>query len=139
MATAFSASTEKSLAQVSTQPQKKATCKAALLNLDEASAGVLRDSFKQFRIAAVEVNTEDGQPLQEQKFDACVLRLEPGCEKFLEAGRNSPRNRHMIIYGISLPGQHLRQVSQYGINVILTYPLQRSASPKRWRSTHLLD
>jgi len=138
MATAFSASTEKSLAQVSSQPQKKATCKAALLNLDEASAGVLRDSFKQFRIAAVEVNTDDGRPFQEQKFDACVLRLEPGCEVLLEAGRNSPRNRHMIIYGISLPGQHLRQVSKYGINVMLTYPLERSAALKVVRSTHLL-
>jgi PilZ domain len=134
----MSSSTEKSLAQSSIQTQKKALCKAALLNLDSASAAILRDSFRQFRITAVDVNTEDGRPFQEQKFDACVLRLEPGCEALLEQGRNSPRNRHMVIYGISMPGQHLRQVSKYGINVMLSYPLERQAVLKLVRATHLL-
>jgi Tfp pilus assembly protein PilZ len=118
--------------------EKRAICKAALLNLDAASAGILRDSFKQFRINAVDVNTEDGRPFLEEKFDACVLRLEPGCEVLLEAARNSPRNRHMVIYGISMPGQQLRQVAKYGINVMITYPLDRPAALKVVRSTHLL-
>jgi hypothetical protein len=134
----MSTGTEKSPVQSASQPQRKAVCKAALLNLDSASAAILRDSFKQFRITGVDVNTEDGRRFYEEKFDACVLRLEPGCEKLLEAARNSPRNRHMVIYGISMPGQHLRQVSKYGINVMLTYPVERHAALKVVRSTHLL-
>lgn len=120
------------------QREKKAICKAALVNLDAHSAAILRDSFKQFRIQTVDLNTEDGRPFEQQKFDACVLRLEPGCEALLEAARNSPRNRHMVIYGISMPGQHLRQVSKFGINVMLMHPLERLAAIKLVRSTHLL-
>jgi hypothetical protein len=118
--------------------QKKAVCKAALVNLDEASAAILRDSFKQFRIHAVDVVTPDGQVFADEKFDACVLLLEPGCEALLAAMRNSPRNRHLVIYGISMPGQHLRQVSKYGINVMLSHPLDRQSALKVVRSTHLL-
>lgn len=119
-------------------PQKKALCKAALLNLDENAVSILRDSFRQFRINAVEIASHDGRWLGEEKFDACVLRLEPGCETVLEAMRSSPLNRHMVIYGISMPGQHLRQVSKYGINVMLMHPLERQAALKVVRSTHLL-
>lgn len=118
--------------------QKKAVCKAALVNLDEASAMILRDSFKQFRIHAVDVTTEDGMRFGEEKFDAAALRLDSGCERLLEAARNSPRNRHMVIYGILMPGQQLRQVSKYGINVMLNHPLERQAALKVVRSTHLL-
>jgi PilZ domain len=138
MSLAMSTGTEKSAAQTSHHPQKKALCKAALLNLDPASSAILRDSFKQFRITGVDISSEDGQRFHEEKFDACVLRLEPGCEKLLEAARNSPRNRHMVIYGISMPGQHLRQVSKYGINVMLGHPVERQAALKVVRSTHLL-
>ena len=138
MSLAMSTGAEKSHVQPASVPQKKALCKAALLNLDPASAAILRDSFKQFRINAIDVNSEDGRRFHEEKFDACVLRLEPGCEKLLEIARNSPRNRHMVIYGISMPGQHLRQVSKYGINVMLTYPVERPAALKVVRSTHLL-
>src|SRR5262245_33664681 len=134
----MSTGTEKSAAPASSLPQKKAVCKAALLNLDAASAAILRDSFKQFRITGIDVSSEDGRRFHEEKFDACVLRLEPGCEKLLEAARNSPRNRHMVIYGISMPGQHLRQVSKYGINVMLSHPVERQAALKVVRSTHLL-
>lgn len=119
-------------------PQRKAVCKAALLNLDESSASILRDSFRQFRIHAVDVVSENGNWLSEEKFDACVLRLEPGCEVVLDAMRSSPLNRHMVVYGVSMPGQHLRQVSKYGINVMLTHPLDRQAALKVVRATHLL-
>ncbi|HTC78896.1 MAG TPA: hypothetical protein VK657_09780, partial [Terriglobales bacterium] len=100
-------------------PQKKAVCKAALVNLDESSGSLLRDCFKQFRIHATDITTSDAQWLSEQKYDACVLRLETGCESMLEAMRGSPLNRHMVIYGIVSPGQTLRQFSKYGINVML--------------------
>ena len=69
-------------------PQKKAVCKAALVNLDEPSGSLLRDCFKQFRIHATDITTNDAQWLSEQKYDACVLRLETGCESMLEAMAN---------------------------------------------------
>lgn len=119
-------------------PQRKAVCKAALLNLDENAATILRDSFRQFRIHAVDVTSQDGKWLSEEKFDACVLRLESGCETILDAMRSSPLNRHMVVYGVSMPGQNLRQVSKYGINVMLMHPLERQAALKVVRSTHLL-
>jgi Tfp pilus assembly protein PilZ len=123
-----------------TGPQKKekAVCKAALVDLDDQTSAMMRDSFKQFRISAVDVGTKDAAWVAGEKFDACVLRLEPGCEQLLESLRGSRLNRNMVIYGISMPGQHLRQVSKYGINVMLTHPLDRQAALKVVRSTHLL-
>jgi hypothetical protein len=44
----------------------------------------------------------------------------------------------MVIYGISMPGQQLRQISKYGVNVMLNYPLERHAALKVVRATHLL-
>jgi Tfp pilus assembly protein PilZ len=123
---------------LSAAPQKKVACKAALVNLDEASSSILRDSFRQFRITAVDVTAQDGNWLSQEKFDAGVVRLEPGCETLLEAMRSSPRNRNMVVYGICAPGEHMRQVSKYGINVMLTYPLDRQSALKVVRSTHLL-
>src|SRR5579864_7782269 len=52
--------------------------------------------------------------------------------------RSSPRNRNMVIYGISMSNEHLRQFSKYGINVMLNHPLDRQAALKVVRSTHLL-
>ena len=123
---------------MATAPQKKVTCRAALVNLDEATSSILRDSFRQFRITAVDVVAQDGNWLSKEKFDAGVVRLEPGCEVLLEAMRSSPRNRNMVIYGISMSGEHLRQVSKYGINVMLNHPLDRQSALKVVRSTHLL-
>lgn len=119
-------------------PQRKAVCKAALLNLDESAGAILRDSFRQFRIHAVDIASDDTRWLKEEKYDACVLRLEPGCEPTLETLRSSPLNRHMVVYGISMPGQHLRQLSKFGINVMLNHPLDRQAALKVVRATHLL-
>jgi hypothetical protein len=123
---------------LSAAPQKKFACKAALVNLDEATSSILRDSFRQFRITGVDVTAEDGNWLSQEKFDAGVIRLEPGCEVLLEAMRSSPRNRNMVIYGVCMSGETLRQVSKYGINVMLTHPLDRQSALKVVRSTHLL-
>ena len=109
-----------------------------MVNLDEATSSILRDSFRQFRITAVDIVSEDGTWLSKEKFDAGVVRLEAGCETLLEAMRSSPRNRNMVIYGVLMPGQDLRQVSKYGINVMLTHPLDRQSALKVVRSTHLL-
>lgn len=123
---------------MATAPQKKVACRAALVDLDEGSASILRDSFRQFRITAIDIAGGDSGWLTKEKFDACVVRLESGCEALLEAMRSSPRNRNMVIYGISMPSQQLRHLSKYGINVMLNHPLDRQSALKVVRSTHLL-
>ena len=119
-------------------PQKKAVCKAALLNLDENSVSILRDSFRQFRIQAVEVEAKDDLWLTEEKFDACALRIDTAAESVLAGLRASPLNRHMIIYGVAPANQLMRQFSKYGVNVMLNHPLERQAALKVVRATHLL-
>ena len=118
-------------------PQPKAVCKAALVGLDDSTTAILRDSFRQFRISTVDVSS-DGKWVTEEKFDACVLKLESGCEQMLEALRSSRLNRHLVIYGIAPAGQNLREFSKYGVNVTFNHPLERQAALKVVRSTHLL-
>ena len=118
--------------------EKKIACRSALINLDQESAGILRDCFRQFRIQAVDVSSQDGRVFDQEKFDAAVLRLQPGCEVLLAALRQSPRNRHLMIYCIYTPGQDLRKYSPYAINVMMSAPLDRQGALKTVRSTHLL-
>lgn len=118
--------------------QKKAMCRAALVNLDDNNAAILRDCFKQFRIQTVELVLQDGKIFDQEKYDAGVVRLQPGCEALLAAMRQSPRNRSMMLYGIYAPGQDLRPFTSYAINVMMTDPLDRQSTLKTVRSTHLL-
>ena len=117
---------------------KKIGCRAALINLDQESGAILRDCFRQFRIQAVDVSSQDGRVFDQEKFDAAVLRLQPGSEVLLAALRQSPRNRHLMIYGIYTRGNDLRGFSPYAINVTMTEPLDRQGVLKTVRSTHLL-
>jgi hypothetical protein len=118
--------------------QQKAAGRAALVNLDESNAAVLRDCFRQFRISTVDVASDDGKIFQREKYEAAVLRLEAGSETVLAAARQSPSNRHMVLYGISRQGEDLRRFSSYAINVVLTDPLDRQGALKTVRATHLL-
>ena len=117
--------------------QQKA-CRAALVNLDDSNAAILRDCFRQFRISAVDVRSQDGKIFNQETYEAAVLRLEPGSEVLLAAARQSPNNRHMVLYGISRPGENLNRFSRYAINVVMTDPLDRQDTLKTVRATHLL-
>jgi hypothetical protein len=118
--------------------QRKAECRAALVNLDDNNATILRECFKQFRIHTVDLSLQDGKIFDQEKYDAAVLRLKPGSEALLAAARQSPRNRHMMLYGIYEPGQDLRKFTPYAINVMMNDPLDRQGALKTVRSTHLL-
>lgn len=118
--------------------QRRAECRAALVNLDDGNAAILRECFKQFRIQTVDLSVPDGRIFDREKYDAAVLRLQPGCESLLAAMRQSPRNRHMMLYGIYTPGEDLRRFSSYAINVMMNDPLDRQGALKTVRSTHLL-
>jgi hypothetical protein len=118
--------------------QKKAICRAALVNLDDNNAAILRECFNQFRIHTVNLSLQDGKIFDREKYDAAVLHLQPGCEALLTAVRQSPRNRSMMLYAIYTPGQDLRQFSSYAVNVMMKDPLDRQGALRTVRSTHLL-
>lgn len=122
----------------SAQSGQKKVCKAALVNLEEPTAAIFRDAFKQFRIQAVDVTTKQDHRLGDERFDACVLRLLPGCEPILEGLRGSRRDKNIIVYAIAMPGLRIHQISKFGINVLLNDPVDRQTVTKVVRASHLL-
>jgi DNA-binding NarL/FixJ family response regulator len=120
-------------------PPKKAVATVALIGLDAAASTILRDCFKQFGIKTVAVGDDAIHRLKREKFEACVLRLnEPGTEAILEAARTSSSNRRIVVYGICSNAQEALRFSRYGINAIITDPVERQSSLRVVRATHLL-
>lgn len=120
-------------------PPKKAVATVALIALGAAASTILRDCFKQFGIRTTAVGDDAIQRLKREKFEACVLRLnEPGTEAILEAARTSSSNRRIVVYGICSNAQEALRFSRYGINAIITDPVERQSSLRVVRATHLL-
>ncbi len=117
---------------------KKAVARVALVNLDEASSAVLHDCFRQFGIQTVPLGDDAVERLQKEKFEALVLRLAVGAVDVLEAARNSPSNRRVVIYGIASGSKQALHYSKYGVNSVLDDPVERQAALRVVRATHLL-
>ncbi len=118
---------------------KKVFARVMLVELDEGSIGILRDSFRQFGIQTVIAGGDAAHRLRHEKFEACVVRLsEPHSGAVLEAARTSPSNSRIILYGIAASLQQAMPYSRFGINAILEQPVERAAALKVVRSTHLL-
>ena len=126
-------------APISGTPSKKAIATVALIGLDEAASGILRDCFKQFGIQTTAVGDDAMQRLKREKFEACIVRLqEAGAEAILETARTSPSNRRIVVYGICRNAQEALRLSRYGINAILADPVERQSALRVVRATHLL-
>lgn len=122
-----------------TSVSKKAVARVAAVDLDAATASVLRDCFRQFGIDAVAVSAENApKRLQKEKFEACVLPLNEDAAALLEAVRASASNRRMVIYGLADSTQSALRFSKYGINAVLTRPVERAGALKIVRSTYFL-
>ena len=120
-------------------PFRKAVATVALIGLDAAASAILKDCFKQFGIETVNVGDDAIQRLKREKFEACVLRLnEPGTEAILEAARTSASNLRIVVYGICKNSQEALRFSRYGINALLTDPVERQSALRSVRATHLL-
>jgi len=117
---------------------QKVVARVAMVNLEESSMAILRDCFKQFGIQSVGVSGDIVQRLQREKFEACVMRLDGEAEPILQAARNSPSNRRIVIYGLTPDPRAAMKYSRYGINAILNEPLERQAALKVVRATYLL-
>lgn len=111
----------------------------AIFHIDAAAESLLTDCFKQFNIGMARLDGDIGQRLWKEKFEACVVPLDHAdATQILDAARNSPSNRRLVVYAIAGdPGETLR-FSKFGLNVVLPRPLERQAVLRAVRASHLL-
>lgn len=122
----------------STSNPKPKAC-ALLAGLNESSAGILRDCFRQFGIETVVFSQEEAiQQIERHKFEALVTALEDDAAPLLEAVRTSRSNSRLVLYGIAKSAQQALRFSRYGINAVIDNPAERQGALKVVRATHLL-
>jgi hypothetical protein len=118
---------------------KVSAARVAIFHIDAAGEAILRESFKQFNIETVRIDGDVSQRLFKEKFEACVVPLDhPEALNILEAARDSPSNRRLVIYGIAADSAETLRFSKHGLNVVLPRPLDRQAALRAVRSSHLL-
>ena len=118
---------------------KHSPARVAVFYLDVEVEAVVREAFKQFNIETVRVEGDIGQRLFKEKFEACVVPLDhPDAATILEAARNSPSNRRLVIYAIAADSAETLRFSKHGLNVVLPRPLDKQAALRAVRSSHLL-
>jgi hypothetical protein len=117
---------------------RKASARAALIDLKDPVRSMLSESFRQFGIETVILGADAADRLRREKFEACVLKLIAPAEPVMESARNSPSNSRMIIYGLGGSAQDALRFSKYGINAIFREPLERTATAKLVRATQML-
>lgn len=117
---------------------KQAVAVAALAGVDDASAGILYECFRQSSIKTVAIAAQDAGRFTREHFDACVLPLDDRAPQVLAAIRQSPENAHSVIYGIcgSLP--EAMPFSSFGLNALFMRPIERRAALRVVRTTHLM-
>jgi hypothetical protein len=121
-----------------TSPTKKVAARVALVDLKESSRALFTECFRQFGIETVLVSSGAAERLRQEKFEACVLNLGPGAEEVMEAARTSPSNSRLVLYGLGGSAQESMRYSKYGINAMFQEPLERPATLKLVRATHML-
>jgi hypothetical protein len=117
---------------------RKVAARVALVDLNESSRNLLNECFRQFGIETVAISTNAAERLHKEKFEACVLNLRNEAESVLESARTSPSNSRCVIYGIGGNAQQAMRFSKYGINAMFQEPLERPATLKLVRATHML-
>ena len=97
---------------------EKVLARAATIGLDDATVGLLRECFKQFHIQTTSIPADAVSRLHEEKFDACILRLNQDATAVLEAARNANPKRRLVVYGICDSAEEALRYARYGINAI---------------------
>jgi len=121
-----------------TPSTKKAAARAALVDLKESSRALLTECFRQFGIETVLLSSSPAERLRQEKFEACVINLGPGAEAVMEAARTSASNSRLVLYGLGGNAQEAMRYSKFGINAMFQEPLERPATLKLVRATHML-
>jgi len=117
---------------------RKSTARVALFDLSEPSYSLLSECFRQFGTETVRLAHKQADRLQREKFEACVLRLDPGAGPVIELARSSLSNNRMIIYGLGGTAQDALRYSKLCLNAVFLEPLERSAALKLVRSSRNL-
>jgi PilZ domain len=117
---------------------KKGTARAALVDLKESSRVLLTECFRQFGIETVLVSSNAAERMRQEKFEACVINLGPGADVVMEAARTSPSNSRLVLYALGGNAQEAMRYSKFGINAMFQEPLERPATLKLVRATHML-
>lgn len=117
---------------------RKSTAHVALFDLPVTASDLLTECFRQFGIQSLAIPGEDRERLKREKFEACVLPLNPAAGSIIELARSSASNSRIIIYGLGGSAQDALRYSKYCINAVFHEPLERSAALKLVRSTRLL-
>ena len=117
---------------------KKAAARVALVDLKDSSRALLHECFRQFGIETVLVSSGAAERVRQEKFEACVVPLGTGAEAVMEAARTSPSNSRMVLYGLGGNAQEAMRYSKFGINAMFQEPLERPATLKLVRATHML-
>ena len=112
-----------------------AAAKIALLGLDDASAAVLTDCFRQFEIEASVAPENETEKLVDA-YNACVVPLEAGAEPVLDAIRRA--SSRIVLYGTCGDMREALRFSKYGINAVFFTPIAKEAALQVVRATHLL-
>ena len=129
-------STASILAPVSTH--RKTAARVALFDLNEASAQLITECFRQFGIETVAVPPAQADRLQREKFEACVMPLSEAAGSIIQMARGSASNSRIIIYGLGGTAQDAMRYSKLCLNAVFHEPLERSAAMKLVRSTRML-
>ncbi|PYX49933.1 MAG: hypothetical protein DMG79_07360 [Acidobacteria bacterium] len=119
-------------------PLRKAAARAALVDVKEPARAILTDCFRQFGIETVAMASTATGRLLKEKFEACVVKLDPSAHAVMEAVRSSPSNTRMVIYGVGGTVQDAMRFSKYGINAVFNEPVERPTALKFVRATQML-
>jgi hypothetical protein len=117
---------------------RKASARAALVDVKEPARTILAECFRQFRIETVPMTHNAAERLKREKFEACVIHLGPDADQVMDAARNSPSNSRMVIYGLGGSAQDAMGYSRFGINAMFTEPVERPTALKLVRATQML-
>lgn len=117
---------------------RKSVARVALFDLNENSHALLTECFRQFGIDTVPIERENAKRLQKEKFDACVLPLDPSAGSIIEMARASASNSRLVIFGLGGTAQDALRYSKLCINAVFHEPLERSAALKLVRSSRML-
>lgn len=123
------------MSSAATASRAKADARIALLGVDDASAAVLANCFRQFAIdtqafpAAAPARISDA-------YSACVVPLNREAEPVLRELRRSSHD--IVLYGICGSAHDALRFAKWGINAIFQMPVRESEALQVVRSTHLL-
>ncbi len=117
---------------------RKAVARVALFDLSETSRNLLTECFRQFGIETIPLVRQDASHLQTEKFEACVLPLDPSAGSVIELARASSSNSRIVIFGLGGSAQDALRYSKLCINAVFHEPLERTAAIKLVRSTRML-